>query len=118
VARLGNIVTTLEEYNDHYGYTFCWFWGSLVSLWGQLGCTIQKFITNSCFVKKMKLFSPFLDRNCLYVYFFFKNFNNINRTNQVILPITSWFTLRVVQTTKIFIGVMKLGIFINTTLKI
>jgi len=34
MVMLGNIVTTLCELDDYYGYTFCWFWNSLETLWG------------------------------------------------------------------------------------
>jgi len=37
VTLLEIIVTTLDEYDDHYGYTLCWFWGSLETLLGHDG---------------------------------------------------------------------------------
>jgi len=32
VTMLGNIEIALDEYDDHYGYTFCWVWSSLKTL--------------------------------------------------------------------------------------
>jgi len=37
VAMLENIVTFLSEEDDHCGYTFCWFGGSLQTFLGHEG---------------------------------------------------------------------------------
>ncbi len=44
----------LRWQDGHHAYTFCWFSNSLQTLLGQLVITLQKFIRNSYFVRKIK----------------------------------------------------------------
>jgi len=64
VAMLGNIiVSTLGEWNDHYGYIFCWFWGGLKSFFESISIALP------------------ISHICLYMERKFKFFKNANRTN-------------------------------------
>jgi len=68
LAILENIVTSLDAYDDHYRYTFCWFGGSLETLWGHDGWHTSKIHKKFIFRwKNIISIALTISHTCLYV---------------------------------------------------
>jgi len=84
---LENIVTTIGEYDEHYGYNFCWFGGSLKTLLSYDGKNTSKIHNKFTLCQKnIVSIALAISITCLYVEKKLENFSNDMRANPPFSP--------------------------------